>query len=1188
MGELSPLDFQYQWIRQLESNGIQESSSRRMLVDELLFEDAKNINIMQMPFLDPGKDSDTKTQADSNSAQLQNSTKINEQPDLLYAPRRPNTSSRPIPSLLKPKVRTLVANSSLLAATGYQGYKVSPSKRYLLIWTRKKRQFRHTFSARYYIYDIELDLISMLSTQPLRSSLQSSSLGDEGLYLNSYLDGGDFDEEFRRFQLVNWYSRLDDSGDQIDSLIMVQNNDIYLMTDISSDSPIGVNVNMNVNISKTTNSPKKVTFTGKTNEIFNGVPDWLYEEEILGDSPALRPSPSGNHIAYMSFNDSLVSLMPFSIYGNSDQIIPKVQQIRYPKSGRVNPRVSIHILEKNSKTFRDVKLRLPEDLARQQHYIYRINWLTEDKLALIWLNRDQNNSHILICSQRNDWNCEKNLHMSAPGGWLEFGDDLIPYNEKYYLTLIPKFEGEDVGNFKHVARVSIDKQDEYIFLTSGRKEVTSIKGVDKRRSLVYYLSTVEGDSGQRQFYSASLLVNPEIDTSDNNSIISQPPPPPSTCLTCNLYPEECLFNYVDMSQSAQFYIFECAGPGIPRIELRTTVESLESLNLGYSQAKSDVARVVSASATTSDSLDNPSIRGSNPPISSAIVSGGSSGGLPSGSGKGSVFGPNVEISKSVENLPQSPSFANILTSSKSASRQEDQLQQQKQELIESPSDCTDDKFKLTPKQQSAVGDPSLLWVIEDNRALRDKLMQQKVMPLTMRLKVPIANTNYSANVLLLLPPQLGPMTSFRVTPTGGGATTITNPRSRRNAAAKNLNGLERPIHAYFTRKSIDEYTKQLNAGQQYPMIVDVYGGPGSQRVDYRFNIHFGHYMASQRHTAYAMIDGRGSGFEGSKRLFELYHKLGTVEIQDQISTADSLAKQLTFIDPNKMAIWGWSYGGYAAANALAQSNAQALRQFEAQVRDMKLPLNQTVSLNDVLLRHHHMNHNNQQRVSATMPPMPSLQGVFDCAASVAPVTNWIFYDTAYTERYMSSPYLNEQYDHNENGDHSMSSSPRSASLNQGSPPDKVSGSNQLQSQAQPAFARSDSKWFSMNQSSLAETTTESSSSSSSLLADARSNPSQVFGTSLSLNLNERYRRASLLEQIGNIDRKRFLLIHGTADDNVHFQQSIMLMKSLIHRNVLFESRIYPDQDHGIHNKADKLHLGLTLSNFFAECFDMVY
>lgn len=80
----------------------------------------------------------------------------------------------------------------------------------------------------------------------------------------------------------------------------------------------------------------------------------------------------------------------------------------------------------------------------------------------------------------------------------------------------------------------------------------------------------------------------------------------------------------------------------------------------------------------------------------------------------------------------------------------------------------------------------------------------------------------------------------------------------------------------------------------------------------------------------------------------------------------------------------------------------------------------------------------------------------------------------------------------------------------------------------------------------------------------------------------------MLEHIANIDSKRFLLIHGTSDDNVHFQQSIMLMKRLIQKNILFETRIYPDQDHGIGNKADKLHLGMTLSNFFAECFNMAY
>lgn len=69
---------------------------------------------------------------------------------------------------------------------------------------------------------------------------------------------------------------------------------------------------------------------------------------------------------------------------------------------------------------------------------------------------------------------------------------------------------------------------------------------------------------------------------------------------------------------------------------------------------------------------------------------------------------------------------------------------------------------------------------------------------------------------------------------------------------------------------------------KYPMLVHVYGGPGSQQVNERFQVGWGHHLATSKNVIYCLIDGRGSGFKGEKMLFELYHRLGTVEVEDQI------------------------------------------------------------------------------------------------------------------------------------------------------------------------------------------------------------------------------------------------------------------------------------------------------------------
>ena len=69
---------------------------------------------------------------------------------------------------------------------------------------------------------------------------------------------------------------------------------------------------------------------------------------------------------------------------------------------------------------------------------------------------------------------------------------------------------------------------------------------------------------------------------------------------------------------------------------------------------------------------------------------------------------------------------------------------------------------------------------------------------------------------------------------------------------------------------------------RYPLLVHVYGGPGSQQVNERFQVGWGHRLASAKNVIYALIDGRGSGFKGDKVLHELYHRLGTIEVEDQI------------------------------------------------------------------------------------------------------------------------------------------------------------------------------------------------------------------------------------------------------------------------------------------------------------------
>lgn len=107
----------------------------------------------------------------------------------------------------------------------------------------------------------------------------------------------------------------------------------------------------------------------------------------------------------------------------------------------------------------------------------------------------------------------------------------------------------------------------------------------------------------------------------------------------------------------------------------------------------------------------------------------------------------------------------------------------------------------------------------------------------------------------------------------------------------------------------------------------------------KWGVDWGSYLSSNRSVIYAKIDGRGSGLRGNRLLHSIYKKLGTVEINDQVTVTRELQKRFPYIDENHTGIWGWSYGGYAAAMSLAIDT----------------------------------------------------QNVFHCAASVAPVTDWTYY-----------------------------------------------------------------------------------------------------------------------------------------------------------------------------------------------------
>ena len=147
----------------------------------------------------------------------------------------------------------------------------------------------------------------------------------------------------------------------------------------------------------------------------------------------------------------------------------------------------------------------------------------------------------------------------------------------------------------------------------------------------------------------------------------------------------------------------------------------------------------------------------------------------------------------------------------------------------------------------------------------------------------------------------------------------------------------------------------------YPLFMYQYSGPGSQSVANRWNgtNDYWYQMLAQDGYVVVCVDGRGTGFKGAEFKKVTQNELGKYEVEDQIAVAKKLG-ELPYIDESRIGIWGWSYGGFMSSNALFKGN-----------------------------------------------------DVFNMAIAVAPVTSWRFYDTIYTERYMTTPQENPSgYDEN--------------------------------------------------------------------------------------------------------------------------------------------------------------------------------
>jgi len=142
---------------------------------------------------------------------------------------------------------------------------------------------------------------------------------------------------------------------------------------------------------------------------------------------------------------------------------------------------------------------------------------------------------------------------------------------------------------------------------------------------------------------------------------------------------------------------------------------------------------------------------------------------------------------------------------------------------------------------------------------------------------------------------------------------------------------ELPLKVFSTIK-IDGYNLNVverrpphfDATKTYPVLFYLYGGPGSQTVDKHFAVDFQSYVASTLGYIVVTVDGRGTGFIGRNARTIVRGNLGYWEAHDQIATAKEWAKK-DYVDATRMAIWGWSYGGFMTLKTLEQDAGQTFK-----------------------------------------------------------------------------------------------------------------------------------------------------------------------------------------------------------------------------------------------------------------------
>ncbi|KAL1494674.1 hypothetical protein ABEB36_010240 [Hypothenemus hampei] len=389
-------------------------------------------------------------------------------------------------------------NGSFLDQYSGASMSLSPDETYVLIRYGVSSVFRHSTTASYAVYDIADD---------------------------AYYDINDKNP----VQLA----KFDTMGH---AFIYVYLNDIYYLPSV-------------VDVA----NPIRITENGEEGVIYNGVPDWVYEEEVLGSGSALWFSPDGNYLAYAKFNDTNVKGFTYFIYGTPGDLedqYPTVRDIKYPKVGEVNPIVETFIYNINTRDTTPIKLvsSIENSEENNDYILYDIKWISNEELVMISTNRVQNSSIIIRCNLEGD--CDEEVSYNQSDGWLSPAIPTYSSNGTLRLEILPRPYENDF--FDHLVLFDISTNTSKT-LTYGNRVVTTIYGWNEDENLIYYGGSVNDTPSQQQVSVVNILTLED------------------RCLTCDYMVDDELCKYAGASFNSllTYFIKTCQGPNPAYVVLQS-------------------------------------------------------------------------------------------------------------------------------------------------------------------------------------------------------------------------------------------------------------------------------------------------------------------------------------------------------------------------------------------------------------------------------------------------------------------------------------------------------------------------------------------------------------------------------------------------------------------------------------------